>query len=91
MLLVLHTAKLIVNLMPPLVPHAGITPEHIVRIHGTLDADEAVVVRAPELMLPVRLMGVGLQRKSMVSFLSRFKGMLERAINHPPGMPTSFM
>ena len=51
------------DLFPPLIAYARIAPEHILGIEVPLDADQAVVIVAPEGMLPIGLGGAGLDAR----------------------------
>ena len=59
------------RLLPPLVPHARVTPQRIVRVHGLLDLLESWVVFAPEGLLPVGFVASGLRRRVSVSLALR--------------------
>lgn len=56
----LNTAELVSDLLPTLIPYARVTPQDVVRVDLALDLDEAIVVVAPELVLPVGLERCGL-------------------------------
>lgn len=48
------------DLLPPLVPDTRVAPEDIMRVHAALDLPEALVILAPEDLLPIWLVNVGL-------------------------------
>jgi hypothetical protein len=54
----LHPTQLITDLPPPLITNTRITPQHVIRVNGSLDLDETLVVASPELVLPVPLVRI---------------------------------
>jgi hypothetical protein len=55
-----HSAELIPHLLPALISNARMAPEYIIGVNSTLNLDQPLIVRTPELMLPVRFIRIRL-------------------------------
>lgn len=69
------STKLISDFVPPLIAHAWTTPQHVSRVDTPFDAQKPWVVGAPEGLLEVRLVRIGLEGQRLAS-LREGRGVL---------------